>query len=256
MGRTLQSRLRDFFESPLDATATPLEIVQALLDTLERKVEPLGRGRRVFPYNRILVRVGPTAGDRHALQAAVGGLERRLQERLAELACALPEGTEVRASFLKRAPADWQPGQLFSVECTDAQTLVEGAGPESPQRSLVLTVVKGASTQKSYTFAQAVVSIGRTAEPTDEHGRVRRNDVVFEDAEDGITGTVGRAHARVEYDARRRAYRVFNESASNPTFISRGGTVIQIPPHDPRGVRVKSGDEIHLGRAVVLVEVE
>ena len=50
----LQSRLKKFFDTTLDAAATPLEIGQAVLDDVERRVEPVGRGRRVFPYTRLL----------------------------------------------------------------------------------------------------------------------------------------------------------------------------------------------------------
>ncbi|MGH9372890.1 MAG: FHA domain-containing protein [Vicinamibacterales bacterium] len=255
MGRTLQSRIRDFFDSPIDASATPLEIVQAVLDVLERKVQPLGRGHRVFPYNRITVRLGPAFADRPALQAAFNGLEGRLRERLTELRCSIPPHTDVRVSFLRRAPAEWTLGQLFSVECEAEAEAVPEPQPAPREPTLQLTIVKGAASKKAYTFAQPVVSIGRTAEPTDERGRVRRNDVVFLDTVDETTETVGRAHARLEFEARTRTYRLYNEGSSNPTFIARGGTTIQVAPRDPRGVRVRSGDEIHLGRAVIRVAV-
>ncbi len=253
IGKTVQSRIRDFFESPLDGAARPLEIVQAILDELERKVLPVGRGRRVFPYTRILVRVGPTAADRPTLQAAFDGLDRRLRERLSELQCETPDTTDVRVSFLKRAPAEWRPGQLFSVECGAEAHITTEPPPETPPRPVHVTVIKGAAAEEAYTFAQPVISIGRTAEPTDERGRVRRNDVVFLDTADGVTETVGRAHARLELDTKAGDYRIFNEGSSNPTFLVRAGQTIQIPLRDPRGVRVRSGDEIHLGRAVIRV---
>src|SRR5688500_6527514 len=49
LGKVLQSRIKEFFDAPIDAAATPLEIVRAVLDELELKVQPIGRGRRVFP---------------------------------------------------------------------------------------------------------------------------------------------------------------------------------------------------------------
>ena len=73
-------------------------------------------------------------------------------------------------------------------------------GSEPRVRRLHISVVKGAATEESYSFTESVISIGRTAEPTDERGRVRRNDVAFLDEVDGITETVGRAHARLQMD--------------------------------------------------------
>jgi hypothetical protein len=37
--------------------------------------------------------------------------------------------------------------------------------------------------------------------------------------------------------------------------IVRGGETIRIPPRDPMGVRVVSGDEIKFGDAVLKVEI-
>jgi hypothetical protein len=257
-GRTLQSRVTDFFEHPVDADATPLEIVQAVLDLLEQKVQPIGRGRRVFPYNRVRIRIGPTAADRPALESAFQPLEARLRERLRERQCEPPAGLDVQLSYLERAPVEWRAGQVFAVECTnepDAVPAVAAAAPPRPQE-LRLAIVRGAATQESYSFTKAVVCIGRTPEPIDERGRMRRNDVVFLDTIDGITETVGRAHARLELDPASGDYRIFNEGSSNPTFIVRDGSTIQIPPRDPRGMRVRSGDELQLGRALIRLVFE
>jgi hypothetical protein len=256
IGRTLHSKLKDFFDSPLDAGATPLEIVQAVLDTLERKVEPVGRGQRLFPYNRIVVRIGPTQADRVALQATFARLEGRFRERLSEVQGLPPDDLQVRMVYLKRAPAEWPAGQLFSVECASEPASPAPAQSSPRQHKLRMTIVKGTAAQPAYEFEQPVVSIGRTAEPVDERGRVRRNDVVFADTLDGITETVGRAHARLELDGATAVYRAFDDGSSNPTFIVRGGATIQIPPRDPRGVRVRSGDELHLGRAIVRLSLE
>ena len=40
IGRDLQSRLKEFFETPIDSDATPLELLQSALDLLEEIVEP------------------------------------------------------------------------------------------------------------------------------------------------------------------------------------------------------------------------
>ena len=41
----------------------PLEIVHAVLDRAEAEIQDIGRGRRVFPFNRVRVHVVAAAGD-------------------------------------------------------------------------------------------------------------------------------------------------------------------------------------------------
>jgi hypothetical protein len=127
---------------------------------------------------------------------------------------------------------------------------------EPAPATLRVTVVKGAGAQKVYRFTDPLVCIGRTPDPADELGRVRRNHVVFLDTLDGVTETVGRAHARLQLDSRTREYRIFHEGASNATCIVRNGSTILVPPRDPRGVRIQSGDEVQLGRAVIRVDID
>ena len=55
-GKDLHSRIRTFFDTPLDANATPLEIGQAVLDQVEHQVQPIARGRRVFPFVGLVIR--------------------------------------------------------------------------------------------------------------------------------------------------------------------------------------------------------
>jgi hypothetical protein len=249
IGRALRSRIKVFFDAPIDARATPLELLHAVVDQIELRVQPAGRGRRVFPYTHVVVRIAPVETDRTAVQAVFDGLSERVRERLAEVQATAPADVDVRVSFLKRAPEDWPAGRLFSLECRHdgaAGAMREG----STQRPIVLTVVKGAAAAASYRFCQQAIAIGRTAEPVDGSGRVRRNDVVFLDAVDGITETVGRAHARLQFDARGH-YRLYNDGSSNPTSIVRNGTMLPVAPRDPRGIRVESGDDIQLGRAVL-----
>ena len=72
---------------------------------------------------------------------------------------------------------------------------------QTPPPDGLVAVLKGAATEGTYTFTEPVISIGRSEDPTDELGRVRRNRVAFLDTVDGVTETVGRAHARLRFDA-------------------------------------------------------
>jgi hypothetical protein len=244
--RTFTRRVRGFFDAPPDADAAPLELLQAALDELETKVQPSGRGGRVFPYNRIAVTVTQPAADRAAIEAVFGQLEVRLRERLTEVRCEIP--ATLAASVTVSEGSDGQ-GSVLRVDCTNDADAARSI-PE-----LRLHVAKGQSDRSDYTFTGGIVSIGRGALPADALGRVRRNDVAFGDARDGVTETVARAHARVEFDPVARHYLIFNESATNPTFLLRGGRSLPVVPRDRRGARIVSGDELQLGRAIVEITI-
>lgn len=249
--RDLQSRLTRFFDAPPGPAATPLEICQAVLDDAERRLQPAGRGRRVFPYNRLVVRVLQTTPERAPLEAAFARIDARLRERLAELQCDEPASLDVRLVLLKKAPPDWPADRLFRVDYRADHEGGETGPPGDAPQQVHITIVKGAAARRAYSLEEPVISIGRTADPTGDSGRVRRNRVAFLDTVDGITETVGRAHAQLRFDRRAREYRLFDDGSSNGTAIVRDGATIPVPPRDPRGVRVRSGDEVHLGRAVI-----
>jgi hypothetical protein len=247
IGRGLHARVRDFFDNPPDAASTPIELQRAVLDELERKVQPAGRGRRLFPYNRIVVHVAQPDVDRAAVEAVFRQLEARLRDRLSELKCDAPASIVTRVSFSRRGMSGNAP--VVSVDCFHDDEAPALPQPASERPAVTLSIVKGRCDRTEYTFAAPVILIGRTAELVDAHGRVRRNHVAFVEDRDGVTETVARAHARLQFDA--GSYRLFNESRSNPTFVVRDCRSHPVVANDPQGVILQSGDEIHLGRAVI-----
>jgi hypothetical protein len=253
MGRDLQSRLKDFFDGPVEADAAPIELLDATLDRLERKVQPAGRGRQVFPYDRVAVRIVQPEADTAAIEAVFERLEERLRSRLAEMNCEAPEALGVSISVSALEGEEPQP--VLSVECT--RTLARREVParlEAPPR-LVIAVLKGQCDADEYVLEQPVIAIGRTPDPSDAFGVVRHNHVAFVEVRDGVTETVARAHARLQFDLERGGYLLFNESSSNPTSIIRAGRPLRVAPRDPRGTRVQSGDQIQLGRALLKIGV-
>jgi hypothetical protein len=253
LGRDLHSRLKDFFDDPLASDATPLELLHATLDQLEKKIQPAGRGRRIFPYDRISVRITQGSADAVAVQAIFNSLESRLRERLHELRCDAPETMEVSVSVCEADGDSQQP--VLSLECCAAEREPAANVTTTGYPPLRITVVKGQCVESEYLFEEPVVAIGRTAEPTDAYGQVRYNHVAFLEERDGTNETVGRAHAKLQFDPASGHYHLFNEGSSNPTSILRSGRVIRVAPRDPRGVRVQSGDQIQLGRALLRVSV-
>jgi hypothetical protein len=280
VGRKLHARVQDFFDAAPDATAPPLELLQAALDQLERKAQPSGRGTRTFPYDRIVVHVAQPDPDRTAIESVFAQLSARLRERLAELRCDMPAHVQIRVAFDESAPegrpesrAEGRPDSrpMLWVECSSAarsahsvrngvESEGDGVSPTQVSQELVqpqlhLSVMRGQCERVDYMFEQQVIAIGRGADPTDTSGRVRRNHVAFLEVRDGASETVARAHARLEFDPELNAYVLFNESSSNPTFVRRDGRSLRVAPRDPRGVRVQSGDELQLGRASLKLTV-
>lgn len=253
IGRDLQSRLKDFFDSPVGDDAAPIELLEATLDRLERKVQPAGRGRRVFPYDRIVVRIAQRDADAPAIDAVFARLEERLRARLAEMNCDAPEALDVDVAVAAAEDDDARP--VLTVDCGRTQEIrkAPAPAPADSRPTMSIEVIKGQCEAAEYSFDEPVVAIGRTPEPSDAFGVVRRNHVAFLDVRDGTTETVGRAHARLQFDPASGHYLLFNEASSNPTCIVRGGKVIRVASRDPRGVRVQSGDQIQLGRAVLKV---
>jgi hypothetical protein len=252
MVRRVQARARNFFDAPPAADARPIELLQAALDELERRVQPSGRGSRTFPYSRVVVHIAQAGADRAAIDAVFSRLDTRVRERLSEIRCDMPASLIASISITEPATAETP---VMRIECSNDRGGAARPDTTPDRPELRLLVVKGQCDRGDYTFTGGVVAIGRGAEPADAFGQVRRNDVAFLEVLDGVTETVARAHARVEFDATLHAYVLFNESSSNPTFLRRDGRSLRINRRDPRGVRVQSGDELHLGRAVLRLSV-
>lgn len=255
LARGLQSRLERLFDAPLAADATPLEISQAVVDDIERKLQPVGRGRRIFPYSRVAVRIRQANGDRAALEAAFAGIGDRIRERFAELQCETPPSLEVKVILLRKRPQDWPADKHYAIEYAAPAESAGASAAAASMPSMNISIVKGAATRKAYSFNEATISIGRTPDPTGDPAAARRNRVAFLDTADGVTETVGRAHAHFRYDPRSREYRLFDDGSSNGTTIVRNGAAIPVPSRDPRGVRVCSGDEVQVGRAVLRITI-
>ena len=255
--RATVQRLQLWFDPPLDLEARPLEVREAIIEDIEQRVESAGAGRRVLPYNRVTVTVlAADKTSRARLQAALDGLQESVAARLNEIRCAIPAGLVVETRYVTRPPAAWAPHQrlAFDYDRRDAPG-VPSAAPEESAR-LRITIARGQATHASYTFAEAHIRIGRSAQPIDGRGRPRRNHVVFLEDGDDHSRTVGRAHASIQYDITRRVYRVFDDGSHNGTRVMRDGTLVDVKPHDPVGVTLRSGDEIQVGTAALRVQIE
>ncbi len=245
-----------------DVAPQPVEVRRGVLDDVEEMVQPAGRSRRVFPYNRLTLHVlAADAAQRAAMQAVLGGDAAALamvQERLREADCAVPGDLEVRLRLVKKAGAEWQAGKAWHVSGERVETspgrAAKAATPAPAHARLQLAVVKGTATKRVFALGGERVYIGREAEVLDKDRRVvRRNQVVFAESDDPVNQTVSRAHAHIRISPDGEC-RLFDDRSSYGTRIFREGETIVLPPGSPRGTRLKAGDEIYFGQAQVRVD--
>lgn len=255
IGSVVAGAIRHAIDPPLDADAKPLDFKRAILEAVERQVEPAGGGRRISPATRVIVRLWADARTQQALRAVLKDIRADVVARLRELRCDAPPGFDVEVSYVRRQPSNWAPDQRIAIAVV-SDSRKPGAVTQRPtQTAIKLTVVNGTATRNSYTFLEHVISIGRSERPVDDRGKARPNQIAFHDDSDAANKTVTRVHASIRFDRSIGSYRIFDEGSSNGTRIIRGGAVIDVPKHDPIGVVLASGDEIQLGKASLRVRL-
>jgi hypothetical protein len=266
--RRLESRLAETVDRAAARILTPgrrepLEVAHGVVSAVERELQPAGRGRLLFPFNKILVRLAaPTPQSRARLEATLAAepsLAQRIHARLETAGCATPD-LIVDLEFVEAAGPGW-PAPEFDVEFSRVETPVAPAAPAvaapapPPSPGIELEVVAGAAAQAAYQFPFARIDIGRCAEVRDRRNRlVRTNHLVFADGGDSLNQTVSRRHAHLEYQPAEGAFRVYDDGSEQGTSVVRGGRTIVVPP-GVRGLRLQNGDEIALGLARLRVTV-
>ena len=249
--KALVDKLRTWLK-PWPTGTHPLEIHRAVLEEIEGKAVAAGAGKRVFPFNRLDVRLlAASPGERDELEAVARdawNLEAEVRERLRARGCQIPAGLEVTVAVTEEGGADFGE-RRYHVGYRRAE------GGERPGRRplLELTVLEGTAARKVYSGTTDRVNVGRLAEVVDENGRLRRrNDIAFLD-EPGVNQTVSREHARIAWDAESSGFWLRDEGSAYGTRIVRDGRPIEVSGSDRQGVRLKQGDEVSFGRARVKV---
>ncbi|HEX6861946.1 MAG TPA: FHA domain-containing protein, partial [Thermoanaerobaculia bacterium] len=245
---------------PWPTGTEPMEIRRAVLDEVESRIVSAGGGKRVFPFNRLRIRLlAPGPREKDELEALVGDawdLPAEIRERIAERGCPVPPDLDVNVEVTDEASPDFG-DRRYRIDFERAERSAGAAKPPAPalptlissagtvavptpslsadRPTLELTVLKGTATRKVYSFPAGRIHIGRLEEIVDDEGRVRRrNDVAFQ--EDGdINQTVSREHARILYDEASGELRLRAESGASSTRIFREGRSIDVSGRDPRG---------------------
>jgi hypothetical protein len=228
---------------------------RGILEQIETRVQVLPRGRRVFPFNRVLVKLMSDDADRRSLMQAAFAQDDRLGSDIRQALDAAQVEYDGKL-VVEVASGDPEGDRPFEVFCELSQV----ERPAAPQRVEALAparliVIKGKAREAEYTLTRPRLLIGRMDELTDADDRViRRNDIVFEDGADEANSTVSRRHAQIRYDAEAREYRVADDGSEYGTRVFRDGRGIEVPAGNRRGERLRPGDEIYLGRACLRFE--
>jgi FHA domain len=259
--RKLESRIaRALNRASEDAVGSavrePIEIVHAVVDTVEHQVQPGSRGTRLFPFTTAAVFVlAPTREERarfEALFAAPPSLRDRVVERLQSRGCDV-RSLVVEVTYAGKAGRHWSHPQFHVTFDRVAAVASEPAPVNATSTRMDVTVLRGAAERRSYAFALPRVDLGRGVEVRDHrHRLLRTNHVVFVEGSD-VNQTVSRHHAHIAVDAS-GAHRLHDDRSEHGTGIVRDGRTIPVPVGS-RGVRLRSGDEIALGEARLRVRI-
>jgi FHA domain-containing protein len=260
ISRTVDAAVEEFMGRGVTA---PLEIIQAVVDRAEHEIQDIGRGRRVFPFNRVRVLVVAAPGDKESrarFEAVLEGppsLAQRLADRLRAAGCAVSAiGTEV--VYARRRGTDWTDADFHvAFDRTGEPPALPPPTPVTDDVPRIkLAVITGRAEHRAYTFGGGRIDLGRRAEVVDQHQRlVRTNHVAFSEEGPDANHSVSRRHAHIEFSDRDRCYRIWDDRSAHGTSIVRGGRTIKVPA-GTRGTKLEPGDEIALGHARVRVTLE
>jgi pSer/pThr/pTyr-binding forkhead associated (FHA) protein len=234
----------------------PLEIALAILDAVEQRIEPTGRGTRVFPFNRIeLSMAAPSRETRGRLEAVLAGatpLRTRIVERLQSAGCP-PADVVVEIQYVDRAEPTWSAPEFDLQFARIAAPEDDLRALDSQPAQIEIRVLLGVTERWAYSLAAARIDVGRGAEVRDHRNRlIRTNHVVFTEGAGDVNQTVSRQHAHIAYEPTTGQFRLHDDGSEHGTEIVRGGRTIAVL-RGTRGVRLQSDDEVVLGEARVRI---
>jgi len=252
--KTIERGFRKWTErvfGPADSDQLLL-VHRGILEEIESKVQTVQRGRHVFPYHRLTVRLVSPDPDRRALYQMAFGQDRRLEsdirEALSGAGCDAAPALAVEIETAETGP------RTFEIEYSvrDPRSAMATVPAPAPVR---LVVIRGAAREAVYLLDKSRLNIGRMDELTDAEQRVvRRNDIVFDEGAAEANATVSRSHAHIRAEGETGEYRIADDGSEYGTRIFRDGRSIEVAKGARRGERLRPGDEIYLGRACLRFE--
>jgi hypothetical protein len=230
------------------------EIRLAVLDAVKAKSHRAS-GKYVFPFNLINVQLRGVPENQVSVfegDFLSSYFAKEIKTSLNRSNYRFPADLQVNIAATSVLPLEREP--WIVVETSQRKAEPQTAASNGSGR---LIVTEGAANVQEIAINKARLNIGRTVEVFRAGGPARRNDLAFtEDNE--RNGTVSREHAHISRSAKTGECRIFNDrnykgEANCGIWIVREG--MSQPVHrGTRGTLLRSGDEIHLGRAVLRFE--
>ncbi len=252
--RNIRKRVENAFGH--ESARTPLEVRREIIEQVESRIVIDTNGKS-FPFGKVVVWLQPPTSALHDVFEAAfqqdDSLKTDVLRRLKDAQALHPNGLEVIVKITQDFdlnPAESSSRPLFKLDFVKPDPLRAREIPE-----INLTITKGTAEGPTYQLKKERILIGRLSEVLDREGRmVRKNDIVFLDNGDDINSTVGRAHARIWFDTEKQEFCIMDEVSRYGTRIIREGRSIEVPAGNPRGIRLRSGDEIYCGQACLRFE--
>ena len=253
LGRRIE-RLTRRRASPREA----VQIAEDVLDEVTAKVEPTAGDTPTFPYGKLTVRVAVPPGRGPAARAVLEhapDLGARIHARLRAAGCAPEDAApEVAVEVLEQAPPEAWGSRDFEIAYEPRRARRRRTAEEVPATppSVRLDVLEGSTGDaRRHTLKLGTIRLGRTPSVADRARRTRReNDVAF-DEEGSANATVSRSHAHLRWSPEEGVFRLHDDGSTHGTCVRREGTTLDVPGPGGRGVALRSGDVIVLGRARV-----
>ncbi len=232
------------------AQLEPLEIRNAILEEIEKLVQPLGDGRRGLVHNRITVRL--RCGDEarrsviEGVLAAEEGFQVEVTRRLAEHGCAAPADFVVAVESAEPVPGAAKEYEVVAKR-ESPRAAAQARERGRPHAKLVL-LADGTEVE----INRNPFFIGRVTEVREQDHRImRRNQLCLGESET----TVSRAHAHIRYIPETGQYRIFDDRSARGTRLLSDGQPIDVSPGRSRGEQLRSGDEIYFGSVGARFEI-
>jgi hypothetical protein len=263
ISNVLEKLGRAVFESPfgvnrLAKDAPELaEIRLAALDAIKAGSHRLS-GKNVFPHDLIRIELLGIPDDQKAVfqsEFVTNYFAEELKRALTRSSYRFPADLTVEFHTSSRLPEKGE--SWLSVGSSLRRRVVDSLA--QPTSFATLTVLNGSANQMKVTLRKTRTNIGRTVEVFRTAGPSRRNDLVFLD-EDEVGKTVSREHAHIVRSSVKGEYRLLNDrnyrgESNCGLWIVRDG--LSYPVHrSSRGTLLQSGDEIHIGTAVIRFSLE
>lgn len=231
------------------------EIRKAILKTLDGQLQERGYNRRSLPFNTLEISLLAETEDRQAiLDDAFIAHERLQNDILTHLRaehCETPEDLQVTVKLVEKGDSSW-PHTAFHIVFKRRQAAVL---PAVALGKIRLRVETGATANRQVTFSEPLIYLGRqAASQSNSSHAVRENHVVFLEQDDEINRSVSNRHAHIKRHPQTGEYLLFDDGSLNGTTILRDAKNIQVRPNG-RGVALRTGDKIFLGKAGIAVEI-